>query len=720
MNMQEILSYISRIDYIPLEKSFALSKMCSQLLGDEKTESRGREFVIRMLDVWEKIEPKTHDIWNDLVEAAGLHLYVEYKKLSGSSCIRHEYFRSKYLPNIYFHEEQMQLLHILNSDNSLILSAPTSFGKSLLIEEIIASKRYNNIVIIQPTLALLDETRKKLNKYRKYYDIVVNTSHISKRENVIFLFTGERVVEYQNFPKIDFFIIDEFYKLSISRDDERAPILNLALYKLKKMTDKFYMLGPNIKSIPSGFTEKYKSKWHRTNFSTVAINVKDVTEEQKIKKKEKENKLFELLTKLHEPTLIYCSSPGKANDLVSKFIKFINEKGNTKNSNNSDIKDLIQWIDVNIHRKWILRKALEYNIGIHHGALPRHISSSIVDLFNESSINYLFCTSTLIEGVNTSAKNVVLFDKKKGPKFIDYFDFQNIIGRSGRMYKHFIGHVYKFYPEPEQLELNVDIPVFTQTKAPLELLIQIEEKDLKTKSKEKLETFKQQNKEIQNLLKRNAGVQIEGQLEIIRMLQKKFNYYYPLISWTGIPNFEQLFTVVTLGWNYFLKESESRGGVYSAKQLTFLILKYCKLKSSKGLIESMFSSKYWSDKILDEDERLQKVIHSVFQIIRHWFDYKLPKLLNVLSEIQRYICEMKNKTPGDYTVLANLVENDFLPKHLSILLEYDVPASAIRKITKYFKKELSFEELIIELKKFNFNKVKLIPYELNKIKSVIK
>jgi replicative superfamily II helicase len=43
----------------------------------------------------------------------------------------------------------------------LSASAPTSFGKSLLIEEIVASKKYKNIIIIQPTLALLDETRKK-------------------------------------------------------------------------------------------------------------------------------------------------------------------------------------------------------------------------------------------------------------------------------------------------------------------------------------------------------------------------------------------------------------------------------------------------------------------------------------------------------------------------------------------------------------------------------
>jgi hypothetical protein len=35
-----------------------------------------------------------------------------------------------------------------------------------------------------------------------------------------------------------------------------------------------------------------------------------------------------------------------------------------------------------------------------------------VHLFNENEIKVLICTSTLIEGVNTSAANVFIYDKK--------------------------------------------------------------------------------------------------------------------------------------------------------------------------------------------------------------------------------------------------------------------------------------------------------------------
>ena len=47
---------------------------------------------------------------------------------------------------------------------------------------------------------------------------------------------------------------------------------------------------------------------------------------------------------------------------------------------------------------------------------------------NAGQLRYVFCTSTIIEGVNTSAKNVVLFDGKKASNFIDFFDYSNIKG----------------------------------------------------------------------------------------------------------------------------------------------------------------------------------------------------------------------------------------------------------------------------------------------------
>ena len=82
--------------------------------------------------------------------------------------------------------------------------------------------------------------------------------------------------------------------------------------------------------------------------------------------------------------------------------------------------------------------------------LPKHLLSSILELFNNDSIKCIFCTSTIIEGVNTNAQNVIYFDGYKGKQNnkIDYFDYSNIRGRAGRLMKHYIGHIYNFVEPP--------------------------------------------------------------------------------------------------------------------------------------------------------------------------------------------------------------------------------------------------------------------------------
>ena len=74
-------------------------------------------------------------------------------------------------------------------------------------------------------------------------------------------------------------------------------------------------------------------------------------------------------------------------------------------------------------------------------------------------LKYLFCTSTIIEGVNTSAKNVVIFDNKKGLNLIDFFDYSNIKGRSGRMMEHYVGKVYNF----NKIKKTCDAIMFSHT-----------------------------------------------------------------------------------------------------------------------------------------------------------------------------------------------------------------------------------------------------------------
>jgi hypothetical protein len=372
--------------------------------------------------------------------------------------------------------------------------------------------------------------------------------------------------------------------------------------------------------------------------------------------------------------------------------------------------DLVEWIEEYVHPKWQLREALRYSTAVHHGALPRHIGSSIVDYFNQRKIKYLFCTATLIEGVNTTAKNVILFHKKKGLKQIDYFDFLNIVGRSGRMKEHFIGRVFKFYKEPASTELSVDIPFYTQTNAKSELLVQLEPKDITVKNSELYKKIENLEPDVRELVKRNKGIPMEGQLDVIKLISEDIDHYHSLLSWTQWPRYQQLDTVIGLAWNNFLKRRESKGGMKSSKQLTLHTYKYLESRSMQDFIKSLLSNNRSSN---------QETINQSLQVIRHWFEYKLPKFLKTMSEIQYFVFSKYGKKPGNYTHLAAQLENSFLPGNLAILLEYGIPATAIRKLQKCIDPKTPVDKVVDAVKKINLENVGLMKYELNKLKTIL-
>lgn len=727
--MKKIVKKVINKEPINFEESFSLAQITAKRLRIKEDEKWARDSIIHVLNNWENIDKQTYDIWTELIESAGFYPYLEKecKKIelkSVDGIIRKEFFKSENLGNIYFHEEQLLLINILNSNKNLIASAPTSFGKSLLIEEIVASRYFKNIVVIQPTLALLDETRRKLLKYKDDYKIIVRTSQepAIDRGN-LFLLTAERVMEYKNFPLIDFLVLDEFYKLSAKRDDERSDSLNNAFYYLiNKHKCRFYLLGPNIDEISDGFAEKYNAVFFKTNYSLVFNRRFDLYTENKDdfgprgKRKDfKEAKLFELLLKIkEEQTIIYCSSPKRARYLASKFLIYLKEKGLEQNK---ATLPLIEWIEKNVIDTWCLIDFLKFEIGIHDGALQKHISSTIIQYFNDQKLKYLFCTSTIIEGVNTSAKNVIFFDSTKGNNTdIDYFDYNNIKGRSGRLMVHYIGNIYDFNPQPEKEIIKIDIPFFEQNPICDEVLINIEEKEIIDKDSSQYKRMKEYSEDERKLFRHN-GLKIQGQKAILDYLAQNINDVYEFINWTYFPKYEQLRFCLELAWNNLIKDGETVKPM-TLDKLVKVTSDYAKNQSINYLINSNYKYFRGHPSFIDmsDNEVLDEAIRDSFQILKHWFQYKVPKWLLVLDNLQRFVCEKNNLRSGSYLHYASIIENDFIRENLAILTEYGIPKSAITKLNNHISPDLKEDLVLEEIKKKNLlEKIDFLEYERLKI-----
>lgn len=723
--IETLLLEIQSKDHFNYEETFELYKKCSELIIEN--ENIAQKLIVNILDEKNKFDQNLNLILTDLIEAVGFYPYLEkenFKLDSTDALIRQVYHHSDNLDK-YLHEDQKHLLSLLNSDKNVIVSAPTSFGKSLLIEEIVASRKFKNIIIIQPTLALLDETRRKLKKYNENYKLIVRTSQESSIEKGnIYLFTAERVNEYEEFIDVDFIIVDEFYKLSSKRDDERADSLNNALYYiLKTFNCKFYLLGPNIDGISKGFEEKYNAIFYKTQSSLVDVKSVDIYSKHKEKfdkprkyKEYKEKVLFELLLENQDQqSIIYCSSPSRVRYLSKKFNDYLLQKVINKQTEKLDI---IEWIEENISSEWSLINLLKSKIGIHDGALQKHITTTVIDYFNKGYINYLFCTTTIIEGVNTSAKNIIYFDSTKGTQAkIDYFDYSNIKGRAGRLMVHYTGQIFNFNPIPPNELVIIDIPFYEQNPISDEVLINLEEHEIIDKTSEQYISIIQLPKNEKDII-RNNGVQVFGQKNIIDQLRNEITTKYNLISWNRYPTKEQLTYVLTLAWNNLLKPTETirpmtLNGLVTVTQI------YGYNQNIWNLVNNTFlylkTLKKYKD--LSDNEVMDESIRQSFQILKHWFEYKVPKWLSVIDSLQNFVCSEKGLRPGSYSYFSNLIENDFLRDNLTILAEFGIPSSAIRKLENLIPATVSQDEVINIIRKNRiFDNPIFIDYEKNKLK----
>ncbi len=722
-NYDQIIRDVSSPEFVLNgENSFRIAGIVGALLlnSDTKICDIGRRILIRILDRWSELPDETKNIWIELLLKAGFYPYIQkenlIKELPFFERVEQESYSSDN-QDLYYHKMQKQIYDILlKRKTNLLVSAPTSFGKSFLIEEIVASKHYKNILIIQPTLALLNETRQKLQKYSDSYNIIVRTTQNADLEGRnLFLLTAERVLEYNDMPKIDFFVLDEFYKISNAFEDDRRDILNVAVFKvLNSYNPQFYFIGPYIEKVSQEFLDKYEAKFLYLNYSLVDVDTFLLETPQKVQNHETDYIYARVASALNTiknkgQTIFYCSSP----DMTFKVAQIIYDILQTELHQVN--LPLVEWIRKNISQNWSFNVLLNNGIGVHNASLPKHITNSIISYFNSGKLQYLVCTSTIIEGVNTSAKNVVIINPKKSKNNLTVFDYKNIKGRAGRLMQHYVGSFYSFKEEPNDVISDVDIP-FVDQEQPFsaDIMIHMPDELIKDKSTEDY-NFIQSLPIYNRLVYKQNGLSVRAQHELYLRLKNEFNLipYKRLMYWKNsiFPTREELTYIFDRCWEHFGPTSKDHG-IWDANHLVRCILSYRGWQSFHTLRLSLQNRKVTED----------MAIRDAFMIINFWFQYKVPKWLTTFNEIQKIVAQEAGEEAANYSTFASMIEQDFLSNSSSVLLEYGIPASAINKIQHFLPENITENEIINWLRTNQqslFSSGVLLDYEKEKIYELI-
>jgi hypothetical protein len=624
------------------------------------TAATAREIIIQCREHRDAVGPTAQAVVDALIRELGLFPYLDHDStLDERDLLTRETLRVEDLAVL--HTAQAAVYGRLLAGDNVVLSAPTSFGKSLIIDVLLASGRFDNVLVVVPTLALIDEIRRRLATRKTGHKVITHPSQPVGERNV-FVLTGERVLEMSELPTPDLFVLDEFYKLGGT--DERAQILNQVFYDMRRAGVQYYLLGPNVHGLSGGVPAAMQKEFQRSDETTVALRFHEVSASD-----DKAAVLVSLCERLGDMTLVYCQSPDRAHKTARTLV----DAGIFEPE--PSLASAADWVANNFHPDWIVVDALRHGIGVHHGQLPRALGQFMVKAFEEGRIKILIATGTLIEGVNTHARHVVIYDNKgPGNKKMDAFTFRNISGRCGRMFHHFSGDVWLFGKRPKDDLPDVDIPILSQDdNAPLSLLQHLDDEDLSDRSRERLEPFQDQSDLSDSTLRANVGLDLEGQIALARAIRAQPHRYHQLLSFRATPKYEQLLEVCNLLWTHLGAGALSTAYTRSFSQLARQINNFSIQASTKTLIDEAVGQKQPTDDI-------DKLVTDVCRFVRNIAGYTFPVRLRALDRIQREVFTSLGLPPGDYASYVTRVEGLFLEMPLVALDEYGLPPELATKL----------------------------------------
>ncbi len=410
-------------------------------------------------------------------------------------------FRSDYLaipaePGEHFFGEQKNAYDHL-TDECFSYSAPTSMGKSFImrmfIKDEIMHGAQKNYALIVPTKALINEVRtkviddlggekntEKINYLaRCNYSVVTAASDIAledESQNFILVMTPERLL-YLLIAKphfdLDYLFIDEAHKLS--GKNSRAPFYYKVVDKLVRRQKKphFIFASPNIPN-PQVYlrlmlnAEEGDEEALAITYSPV-VQIKFLVDLQKgqievYNEHAPEEQCRILLANINgngievndfllaietqnrrlpeeerRQSIVYYNGRNKAVNAAQAFFERVKPNGPR---NDPLLESLAKDIQEEVHQWYYLAEMVRYGIAYHIGYLPASIRARIEELFKSGNITVMFCTSTLLEGVNLPADNLFIMENKIFLSEMNTIDFRNLIGRVGRISFNLYGNVY--------------------------------------------------------------------------------------------------------------------------------------------------------------------------------------------------------------------------------------------------------------------------------------
>lgn len=336
--------------------------------------------------------------------------------------------------------------------SSLVVIAPTSYGKSELIIKSVRDNPSKRVLILVPSKALLAQTKKRLidADILNLGKIVTHPEMYSAdRDNRAFVLTQERLARLLNeYPTLSFdmVFVDEAHNLL--QGDHRNELLATVICMLgaRNSITSFKFLTPflcnelNIRiryldMAVKGFkideyikSERFYLQDFRTEKNDSVLKFYDHFLNEWINLNQDYKDCFDLVIgESLSKNIIYGNKPKSIEAFAEKLADQLPEV------NCPLVATACDELEETFDKRYRLIACLRRGVMYHHGSIPDTVRLYLENLFTKSSqMKYLVCNATLLEGVNLPIERLFLFDFTKGRNKLTSSQFKNLIGRVNR------------------------------------------------------------------------------------------------------------------------------------------------------------------------------------------------------------------------------------------------------------------------------------------------
>jgi hypothetical protein len=427
----------------------------------------------------------------------------------------------------------------------------------------------------------------------------------------------------------------------------------------------------------------------RLDFNTVFLKKIDLFREIGKDNEQKNRVLLNILEENSGKTLIYAGTYTNIGNVANLLMIGVNKLDRPL------LSQFRSWLSKNYESNWTLPNLVERGVGIHNGRLHRSLSQIQVKLFEEEDgLDRIVSTSSIIEGVNTSAEIVVLWSNKNGKARIDDFTYKNIIGRGGRMFRHFVGKIFILEEPPIESQTQLELLM------PDELLGTLDESSIQFDlSADQIAIIEQYKTEMRNLIGEVglSELQSAGQIQNSNaplILKIASELKRDSLSWNGL---SYLNSSSPDDWERLLyKLINLQPGIWGIEYNKYV--NFVKIISRNWVLSI--------PELLEELYAYDISIDQFFELERNT-TFRLASLLGDVSTIYN---KLNSSSPVDVSVAISKFLHAFLPVAVYQLEEYGLPRMLSKKIYQagivdFENATLSVDEAINQLQTIGFNSI---------------